>query len=187
LVSSKAKRTPRTLLRSAPLNALSGILAVAIMGWGSGPAPRVSEPTGPVSETKSSSCADPETAPPFPVISCTEKFVEVWNCGPELRQVGSPHCLATRKSSVLNADRFKAEAVLVWKNTPGPAAFQEMAAARCERSCCETRVMANCTFCVVYVAAGELEKSSTTVVTVELGESVYPRSTRVTFVTTAGS
>src|SRR5262249_17470152 len=103
---------------------------------GSGPAPRVSEPTGPVRETKSSSCTDPETALPLPVISCTEKFVEVWNCGPELRHVGSPHCRDTRKSKVLNPARFMGEPALVWKNTLGPAAFQESAAALWDESCC---------------------------------------------------
>src|SRR5262245_18666807 len=116
------------------------------MGWGRIPAPLVSDPTGPVKETKSCNCTDPETALPLPVMSWMEKLVEVWNCGPELSQSASPHCLVTRKSSVLKEERFSAEGALVWKNTFELAAFQEIAAARWDRSCWETPLMTNCTF-----------------------------------------
>src|SRR5215475_5681807 len=115
-----------------------------------------------------------------------EKLVEVWNCGPGLSQSASWHCRATRKSRVLKAVRFSVEGALVWKNTFGLAAFQDIAAACCDRSCWEIPVMANCTFCEMYVFVVGLGKSSNTVVTVELGESVYPRSTRVMLVTTVG-
>src|SRR5204863_8191014 len=117
LVSSNVKRTPRTLERLAPEKAPSGILAVIIIGCGRGPAPLVSEPTGPVSDTKSCSWTGPETALPFPVMSSMEKLVEVWNCGPGLLHCASWHCLETRKSSVLNDEKSSGEAASVWKNT----------------------------------------------------------------------